>query len=241
MTMRRIALPALLAIVSAGCTMISTSGVRVESGNQSSGFLSRPMSLTLTSDEAVRDVAQRLCDGIRPGSDAHVEFVGKIPSPEPLSVGDWGRYRYDCVGGTSPAKAGATPASTAAAAAAPAMPSTNPGPIAPSAPAASAPSASSGATSPATGTGAAPAPATGTFHVTIPVPPPPSAAPTSAAQGAAGTTGDAAAMACLRHEGTYHLCMANCLLAGVNGSSLPDGLAGQCRQQCGSPRLAGCN
>jgi len=88
----------------AACTTLGKTEVRVETGNQPSGYLSRPMMLTTSSDEAIQEVAQGICDNVRTGSDAQVSFVGKIPNPNPLGVGDWGRYHFDCVAPAAPAR-----------------------------------------------------------------------------------------------------------------------------------------
>ncbi len=114
------------------CASVGTAEVRVESGNQPSGFITRPLLLTTSSEESVRLVAQGICDNIKPGSDADITFVGKIPSPSPVSLGDWGRYRYDCHDApppvrrsyARPASAVPVPALPASAAAAPAAPNT---------------------------------------------------------------------------------------------------------------------
>lgn len=82
-----------------GCAFVGREQVVVETGNQPSGYLSRPMGLTLSSDESVQEVAQRICDNVKQGSTAQVSFVGKVPGPGPLDISDWGRYRYDCESG----------------------------------------------------------------------------------------------------------------------------------------------
>jgi len=92
-----------LAATLGGCAFVGESEVRVESGNQPSGTLSRPMTITASSDEAVEKVAQRICDSVRPGSTAAVTFVGKIAGPGPIDVSDWGRYHYDCSAPVAPA------------------------------------------------------------------------------------------------------------------------------------------
>lgn len=114
---------ALVAAVSA-CSFVGETQVRVESGNQTTGYLSRPLTLTPSSDASVDAVAQRTCNGVKPGSVAEVTFVGKVPAPDPISLGDWGRYQYTCVSSVP-----ARPAAAAAPAALPAPP-----PPAPAAP-----------------------------------------------------------------------------------------------------------
>jgi len=79
-----------------GCAYMGKAEVRVETGNQPSGYLSRPLGLTASSDESIQDVAQRICDNVKAGSNAKISFVGKIPGPGPFDFSDWGRYRYDC-------------------------------------------------------------------------------------------------------------------------------------------------
>jgi len=120
----------LVAVAVCACASVGTAEVRVESGNQPTGFISRPLLLTTSSEESVRLVAQDICDNIKPGSDADITFVGKIPSPNPVSLGDWGRYRYECHDApppvrrtyARPATVAPMPASPATAAAAPAVP-----------------------------------------------------------------------------------------------------------------------
>ena len=142
------ALPLVLLTAVAGCTTLGKTEVHVETGNQSSGYLSRPMTLTASSDEAIQEVAQGICDNVKAGSDAKVGFVGKIPNPNPVGLGDWGRYHFDCVAQAPAApKAAAarpSPMAPAAALAPPAPPAPPPSaPPAPQAPAtASAPAAS---------------------------------------------------------------------------------------------------
>ena len=113
-------LSVLLVAAVAACTTLGKTEVRVETGNQPSGYLSRPMTLTTSSDEAIQEVAQGICDNVRTGSDAQVSFVGKIPNPNPLGVGDWGRYHFDCIAPAAPA------ARATAARANPALPLTAP-------------------------------------------------------------------------------------------------------------------
>jgi len=91
--------PSFLVIVS-GCSFMGEAPVRVETGNQQSGYLSRPLQLTFSSDESVQQVAQRICDNVKAGSNAKITFVGKVPGPGPFDIADWGRYRYDCEGDT---------------------------------------------------------------------------------------------------------------------------------------------
>jgi hypothetical protein len=104
------------ALLAGACTTLGTVEVRVETGNQPSGYLSRPTALTISSDESVREVAQRICDNVKAGSIAQVAFVGKEPSPEPISIADWNRYRYDCVAAAAPAKSAVARTSPAPAA-----------------------------------------------------------------------------------------------------------------------------
>jgi hypothetical protein len=97
---------AMVAMLSA-CSFMGQSAVRVETGNQPTGYLSRPLLLTASSDESVQQVAQRICDSVRPGTTARTAFVGKVPGPGPLDLASWGRYRYDCdaiSAGTVPAR-----------------------------------------------------------------------------------------------------------------------------------------
>ncbi len=111
-----------------GCSVAGENAVHLESGNQPSGYLTRPMMLTFSSDESVQAVAERICDGVRPGSSAKITFIGKVPGPDPVNIGDWGKYRYDCEGAPVPAAArpaanvAASPAIAAPVAAAPAAP-----------------------------------------------------------------------------------------------------------------------
>jgi hypothetical protein len=98
--------------IAAGCSFLGQSEVHLESGNQPSGFLTRPMTITTSSDASVQEVAQRICDGVKPGSLAQIAFVGKVPGPGPIEISEWGKYRYDC-------QAVAQPRAAAAAAAAP--------------------------------------------------------------------------------------------------------------------------
>lgn len=94
-----------------GCSFMGQTSVRVETGNQQSGYLSRPLQFTISSDESVEQVAQRICNNVKPNSIAEITFVGKEAGPDPFDIGDWGRYRYDC---KSPVKAtAAVPAGTA--------------------------------------------------------------------------------------------------------------------------------
>lgn len=93
---RCLALSVLGAQLLSACTALGRTEVRVESGNQTAGYLSRPLSLTASSDESVQQVAQGICDNVRPGSSAHIVFVGKVPGPGPVDLAAWGRYRYDC-------------------------------------------------------------------------------------------------------------------------------------------------
>jgi len=79
-----------------GCAYMGKAEVRVESGNQPTGYLSRPLGLTASSDESIQDVAQAICDNVKSGSNAKITFVGKTPGPGPFDFADWGRYRYDC-------------------------------------------------------------------------------------------------------------------------------------------------
>jgi hypothetical protein len=88
-----------------GCASLGTADVHVETGNQPSGFLTRPLTLTVSTDESIQKVAQGICDNVKRGSSAEVTFVGKVPSPDPISLGDWGRYRYDCRAPLAMAKA----------------------------------------------------------------------------------------------------------------------------------------
>jgi hypothetical protein len=128
------------------CSVVGDAGVKVETGNQPVGYLSRPMTITLSSDEAVQRVAQRICDNVRPGSYASVTFVGKEPSSGMLDLSDTGRYRYECqtdfkaaaAAGSGSTAAAAAPAPAAPAAAPPAMapvaaPAAPPSPVAPEA------------------------------------------------------------------------------------------------------------
>lgn len=130
-------LPALipcLLVALGGCSFVGESAVHVETGNQTTGFLTRPITLTTSSDQSVQEVAQRVCDGVKPGSVAAITFVGKVPGPGPINISDWGKYRYDCqpfvaAGARAPVSAGvpasapaAAPASAAPATAAPAAP-----------------------------------------------------------------------------------------------------------------------
>ncbi len=104
-----------LLLLAAGCGSLGKYAVRVETGNQASGLLSRPLSLTTSSDESVQEVAQGICNNVKRGSVAQVSFVGKVPSPDPLDFSDWGRYHYDCVATAAPAARGTgAPAATAA-------------------------------------------------------------------------------------------------------------------------------
>jgi len=90
-------IPSLLVLVS-GCGFMGESTVRVDTGNQQIGYLSRPLQFTFSSDESVQQVAQRICDNVKAGSYAKITFVGKVPGPGPFDLADWGRYRYDCEG-----------------------------------------------------------------------------------------------------------------------------------------------
>jgi hypothetical protein len=128
--------PVLLCTVVAvlcGCSFLGDSAVHIETGNQTSGFLTRPLTLTASSDESVQDVAQRICDGVMPGSVASIAFVGKVPGPGPVSISDWGKYRYDCqpfvpAGSMPPVNARAAPPATAGTAGvAPVVPAAAPG------------------------------------------------------------------------------------------------------------------
>ena len=125
-----------------GCAFMGESAVHVETGNQTSGFLTRPLTLTTSSDESVQQVAQRICDNVKPGSTAAIAFVGKVPGPDPISIADWGKYRYDCMP-AAPVRA-AAPVAAPAAVAAP-VPASPMLPVAaapaPAVPPASAPSA----------------------------------------------------------------------------------------------------
>jgi len=99
-----------LSSLACGCSTLGTAEVQVETGNQPTGFLSRPMVLTTASDDSVRQVAQRICDNVKPGSEANITFVGKVPGPGPINVADWGRYRYDCEEVLRPARHAPAPA-----------------------------------------------------------------------------------------------------------------------------------
>jgi hypothetical protein len=71
----------------------------------------------------VQQVAQRICDNVKPGSSAVIAFVGKVPGPGPINISDWGKYRYDCTSAApvrAPAPAPVRVAAPAAATAAPA-------------------------------------------------------------------------------------------------------------------------
>jgi len=105
----------LSAVVVCGCAYMGKAEVRVETGNQQSGYLSRPLGVTASSDESIQDVAQGICDNVKPGSNAKITFVGKTPGPGPFDFADWGRYRYDCesapvAASTQPAVAADPPA-----------------------------------------------------------------------------------------------------------------------------------
>jgi hypothetical protein len=124
---------------------VGTAEVHVETGNQTTGYLSRPLMLAASSDESIRLVAQGICDNLKAGSNAKIAFVGKVPNPGPAGP-DWGRYRYDCESTVAPMPpahvavvAAGAPASTAPAS----VPSATAPPTAPAtaAPAAAAPSA----------------------------------------------------------------------------------------------------
>jgi hypothetical protein len=123
-----------------GCSFLGDAAVHVEGGNQTSGYLSRPTGLTVSSDDSVQQVAQRTCDGVRPGSYANVVYVGKEPSTSLFDLGDRSRYHYDCEAPDVAAKRAAAPAAIPVAAAAPA-PVASAAPVlpAPAAPAAASP------------------------------------------------------------------------------------------------------
>jgi hypothetical protein len=93
-------------LVLGACSTVGETEVRVETGNQTSGFLTRPLILTASSDESVQEVAQRICDNVKTGSTARIAFVGKVPGPGPIHIADWGKYSYTC----GPVPVAATPA-----------------------------------------------------------------------------------------------------------------------------------
>jgi hypothetical protein len=115
MRFREALIPIACMALAGGCSFVGDYEVHLESGNQPSGFLTRPMTLTASSDASVQDVAQRICSNVRPGSVAQVVFVGKVPGPGPIDLSDWGKYRYDC-------QAAAVPALVPSAAVAPSAP-----------------------------------------------------------------------------------------------------------------------
>jgi hypothetical protein len=123
-------------VTAGGCAFMGESAVHVETGNQTSGFLTRPLTLTSSSDESVQQVAQRICDNVKPGSIAAIAFVGKVPGPDPISFADWGKYRYDCTS-AAPVRAAAPVAAPAAVAAPVPAPSMLPAATAPAVPPAS--------------------------------------------------------------------------------------------------------
>ncbi len=114
----------LVAAVSA-CSFTGKAEVRRESGNQRTGYLSRPMQLTTSSDESIEQVAQGICDNVYPDSTAKITFIGKVPGPGPIDLADWGRYRYDCEREIK-APAAAAPRGQAAIAAPPVVPAAAP-------------------------------------------------------------------------------------------------------------------
>ncbi len=98
-------LAASLLVAASGCTTMGKAAVNVETGNQPTGYLTRPMGLTAASDESVGEVAQDICDNVKRGSTAKITFVEKVPGPGPFDLADWGRYRYDCESGGTVAPA----------------------------------------------------------------------------------------------------------------------------------------
>jgi len=199
-----------LIAAAAGCSTTGKMAVHVETGNQSSGYLSRPLVLTTSSDESVQLVAQAICDNVKPGSDARITFVGKVPDPDPLSVGQRGRYRYDC---QAPVRVMTQPAPVMPGAAVAAATTT----AAPAVPAAAAPLAPAPPLAPAAAA-------------------PPGAAATALAPGTADATEEYRRQ-CLRQQGAYQICLGSCALGSTSPAARVEE---ECRQRCLSLQPAGC-
>lgn len=101
---RRLTMLALL-LPLCGCSALGDLDVNVEGGNQAKGTMTRPLSLTLADDETVVRIAQRICDRVKPDSEANVYFVGKVPGPNAIDLATWGKYRYECLPYGAPAQA----------------------------------------------------------------------------------------------------------------------------------------
>lgn len=194
-----------------GCSVAGESAVHLESGNQATGYLTRPLMLTLSSDESVQNVAQRICDGVRPGADAKITFIGKVPGPDPVNIGDWGKYRYDCIGGVSSAK---------------------PAPGAAAAPTAAAPASGAIASAPVT------APAAAASAAAAPMAAVPAAPATAAAASGAALLSAEQQRACLKQMGTYDICLGGCL---VGSASPVAQIKSECERQCVAQLPTGCN
>jgi len=228
-----------LVLAAGGCTTLGTAEVRVETGNQSTGTLIRPLLFTASSDDSIQRVAQDICDNVKRGSTAAITFLGKVPSPEPISLADWGRYRYECVGATAPARP-ATPAAAPRAAA----------PTALSAPAASATAAKSAAPAASVASNPSAAPESPAALAAPPAPmalAPGAPSATTPSTGAAAPPAAAATLAtdtserhgrdCLLQQGRYHVCLGNCLL---NASGVGASIAAACEAGCAPGLPASC-
>ncbi len=88
-------LASLLIVIICARAYVGEVKVCVETSNQHGRYLSRPFGLTASYDDSIRDVAQQICDKVKPGSTAKIIFVGKIPGLGLLYLSDLGRYRYD--------------------------------------------------------------------------------------------------------------------------------------------------
>jgi len=208
-----------------GCSFVGRSEVRVETGNQTTGYLSRPMGVTLASDESVEEVAQKICDNVKAGSEAKITFVGKIPGPGPFDFSDWGRYRYECLApavAANPSPAVKTSSVVPSPASEPKGLATTP-PIAKGDPAVPTPIAASKGTS-------SEAPP---IVRADPVSPIPAGAPKGNSSG-----DEPHKRECVFQQGKYYICLGDCM---INSASPSDAVAGECQQHCAPKAPVGCN
>jgi|SRR5450631_2834623 hypothetical protein len=95
----------------AGCSAIGELDIKRVTPDGPSGYLKRPLQLTVSTQDSLLHFAHGICQDVMPGSSAQITFVRKV-----TGLNDWEIYRYDCEGhgGATAPLAGSTGGPTGA-------------------------------------------------------------------------------------------------------------------------------
>src|SRR5450631_4189125 len=77
----------------AGCSAIGELDIKRVTPDGPSGYLKRPLQLTVSTQDSLLHFAHGICQDVMPGSSAQITFVRKV-----TGLNDWEIYRYDCEG-----------------------------------------------------------------------------------------------------------------------------------------------